>query len=161
MRQCILWFEAFKYNLSVGQKPFALVKHFSYLCFLSRKGSHIRLFRLNFLVIAICICFWSKYVIWSEYIISEKVHPILPSHIKIHQYICFELFWTVFAYKRCLICVYYSPDSNKMSCSLVKEILWIKDLYFSQKQWFEHHQKLQKEVCAVCTKSVDMYNAWE
>ncbi len=141
MRQCILWFEAFKYNLSVGQKPFALVKHFTYLCFLSRKGSHIRLCRLHILVIAICIRFWFKYAIWSEYIIRlppvKKSIPFCTLTFK-----STNIF--VFAYKQCLIFAYFSPDSSKMSCWLVKAILWIKDLYVSQKQWFEHHQKLQK-----------------
>ncbi len=28
---------------------------------------------------------------------SEKVHPLLSSHIKIHQHICLEMFWTALA----------------------------------------------------------------
>ncbi len=45
---------------------------------------------------------------------SEKVHPLLFSHIKIHRHICLELFWTVFVYKHCLICAYFSPDSDEI-----------------------------------------------
>ncbi len=33
-----------------------------------------------------------------------------------------------------LICAYVSPDSDKMTFSLKKPILWIEDTYFSQKQ---------------------------
>ncbi len=159
MRQCILWFEAFKYNLSVGQKPFALVKHFTYLCFLSWKGSHIRLCRLHFLVIAICIRFWLKYAIWSEYIIRlppvKKSIPFGTLTLKSSNIF-------VFAYKQCLIFAYFlswfkqdellTGESNIMNKGLV---------YVSQKQWFEHHQKLPKELCGVGTKSVDTYNAWK
>ncbi len=34
------------------------------------------------------------------------------------------------------ICAYFSPDSDEMT-SLEEAILWIEDLYFSQKQQFE------------------------
>ncbi len=66
----------------------------------------------------------------------KKVH-ILPSHIKIHPHICLELFWNAFACKRCLICVYFSPDSDETTFSLKKAILWIEDSHFSWKQWIE------------------------
>ncbi len=39
--------------------------------------------------------------------------------------------------KLCLICPFFSPDSDKMTFSLQEAILWKKDLYFSWKQWFE------------------------
>ncbi len=43
---------------------------------------------------------------------SEKVHPLLSSHIKIHLHIGLEKFWTVFTCKRCLIYAYFSLDSD-------------------------------------------------
>ncbi len=69
---------------------------------------------------------------------SQKVHPLLSSHIKIHLHICF---WTVFTYKQCLICAYFSPDSDKMTFSLEKAILWIDnmdimDLFLTNMQLF-------------------------
>ncbi|KAI2664965.1 hypothetical protein H4Q32_003292 [Labeo rohita] len=39
---------------------------------------------------------------------------------------------TVFACKLCLICAYFSPDSDKITFSLENVILWIEDSYFSQ-----------------------------
>ncbi len=39
----------------------------------------------------------------------------LSSLIKIHWHVRLELFWTVFTFhKRCLICAYFSPDSDKI-----------------------------------------------
>ncbi len=46
---------------------------------------------------------------------SEKVHLLLSSHIKIHQHISLKLIWTVFSCKLCLICAYFSPDSDEMT----------------------------------------------
>ncbi len=58
---------------------------------------------------------------------SDKVHQLLSSHIQIHPHICLELAW-----KRCLICSYSSPDSDKTTFfSLEKAILL--DPYFSLK----------------------------
>ncbi len=37
----------------------------------------------------------------------------------------------------CIICTYFSPDSDKMTFSLEKAILWINDLYFSKKPQFK------------------------
>ncbi len=55
--------------------------------------------------------FWTKYqsIVYINASSNEN-HPLLFSHIKIHQHICFELFWTA----------YFSPDSNKMPFSLEK-----------------------------------------
>ncbi len=41
----------------------------------------------------------------------------------------------------CLICAYLSPDSDKISFSLEKTILWIEDSSFGQKQQFEVKKK--------------------
>ncbi len=49
---------------------------------------------------------------------SDKVTVV--SHIKTHQWICLELFW---------ICVDFTPDSDEMTFSLEKKILWIEDSY--------------------------------
>ncbi len=58
---------------------------------------------------------------------SDKVHQLLSSHIQIHPHIGLELAW-----KRCLICSYSSPDSDKTTFfSLEKAILL--DPYFSLK----------------------------
>ncbi len=40
----------------------------------------------------------------------------------------------IFTCKWCFICAYFSPDSEKVTFSLEKAILWIEDLYFSWKQ---------------------------
>ncbi len=53
---------------------------------------------------------------------SEKVQTLLSTDIKIHQHVSLEQ-----------ICAYFSPDSDKMTLSLEKTILWIED-YFSWKQ---------------------------
>ncbi len=54
-------------------------------------------------------CFWPKYhsIIHNVYF-SEKVLPLVSSHIKIYWHICLELFWAVFTCKQCLICVFLS-----------------------------------------------------
>ncbi len=54
---------------------------------------------------------------------SEKVYPLLSSHIKVYRHI-----WTVFTCKRCLICAYFTLDL--IFFSLEKAILWIEDSYF-------------------------------
>ncbi len=36
-----------------------------------------------------------------------------------------------------MICEYFTPDGDKITFSLEKAILWIKDMYFSWKQWFK------------------------
>ncbi len=55
---------------------------------------------------------------------------------KIHQHIYLELFWTVFAYKQCLICAYFSPDSDRVTFSLERAILNIlmMDLFLANMQ---------------------------
>ncbi len=37
--------------------------------------------------------------------------------------------WTVFACKQCLICTYFSPDSDKINFSMKKAMLWIENSY--------------------------------
>ncbi len=71
-------------------------------------------------------CFWPKYefIIHNNFSSSEKVHLLLSSNIKIHPHICLELFWTVLACKRCLICADISPDSDQTTFSLEETILW-------------------------------------
>ncbi len=60
----------------------------------------------------------------SEWVVSKLIKNI-----------CLEMFWTIFAYKKCLICAYFSPDSDEITFSLEKAILWMGD-FFSQKKWF-------------------------
>ncbi len=50
--------------------------------------------------------------------IHNKSPSLLSSHIRIH--------WTIMD---CLICAYFSLDSDKMPFSAEKAILWIEDLY--------------------------------
>ncbi len=49
--------------------------------------------------------FWTNYqsIIHKDVSSSEKVHALLSSHIKIHNDICLELFWTVFGCKTVVI----------------------------------------------------------
>ncbi len=62
---------------------------------------------------------------------SEKSPcPVVLSHQNLPTYFCLELFWIVFACKQCLICAYFSPDSDETSIALKKAILWIEDLQF-------------------------------
>ncbi len=79
-------------------------------------------------------CFWTKYqsIVHNNTSSSEKAHLLLFPHIKIYRYICLETFWTVLACKRCLSCAYFSPDSDEITFSLEKEILWIEESYFSK-----------------------------
>ncbi len=97
------------------------------------------MFVRNKCVLTLNHCFWPKYesIILNNASSSEKVHLLLSSHIKIHWHVCLELLWTDFACKWCLICAYFSPDSDKMNFSLEKAVLWIDDSYFSRKQLFE------------------------
>ncbi len=53
---------------------------------------------------------------------ADTNHLLLSSHIKIHQRICFGLF---FACKWCLIFAYFSPDLRQDDFSLEKAILRI------------------------------------
>ncbi len=54
----------------------------------------------------------------------EKVHSLLSSHIKIHWHICLELYvLDCLACNWCLICAYFSPDSDEKTFSLEKTIL--------------------------------------
>ncbi len=59
---------------------------------------------------------------------SEEVHYL------------FYMFYTrvpVFNYKLCLNSAYFSSDSDQITFSIVKAMLWIEDSYFSQNQHFE------------------------
>ncbi len=47
------------------------------------------------------------------------------------------LFSTVFACKWYQVYAHFSPDSNEMTFSLEKALLWIEDKYFGLKQQFE------------------------
>ncbi len=57
--------------------------------------------------------------------------------------------WTVFTYKRCLICADFSPDSDKMTFSLEEAILWTINLYFKQKQRFNDGFIYYKHSCSL------------
>ncbi len=56
--------------------------------------------------------FWPNY---QSIITSEKVYPTSQSSPT-------YLFKTVFAHKQCLICAYFSPDSDEITILLEKEI---------------------------------------
>ncbi len=60
----------------------------------------------------------NKSIIYNNASSTEKVNPLLSSHIKISQYICLELF---FSCNQCIL--YFSADSDKMTFSLEKAIL--------------------------------------
>ncbi len=71
----------------------------------------------------------------------KEVHPMLASHIKIHHHIYLKLIWTVVTCKQCLICAYFSPESdnfftgenNIIYCILaVRNSLKLKKLFASQ-----------------------------
>ncbi len=85
-----------------------MCKKKKYIVFVRKKMHHYDLLSLNY-------CSWPKYesIIHNNVSSSEKVHPLLFSLIIIHWHFCLELFWTVFACKHCLICVYFSPDSDE------------------------------------------------
>ncbi len=50
----------------------------------------------------------------------------------------------VFACKQCH--AYFSPNSDEMTFLLEKAILWVEDVYFSQKQWFEVKNNLRMDL---------------
>uniref|UniRef100_A0A671P798 Si:ch211-27e6.1 n=1 Tax=Sinocyclocheilus anshuiensis TaxID=1608454 RepID=A0A671P798_9TELE len=79
------------------------------------QSSRPRLFRPALLV-------KMKSIIHNHASSSEKVHPLLSSHFKIRRHIYLGLFWTVFTCKWCLICAYFSPDSDE-NFSLEKTIM--------------------------------------
>ncbi len=60
---------------------------------------------------------------------SEK-SLLLSSHIKIYKNICLE-----HLFLRCLICAYFSPDSDETTFSLREALLWIID-YFGRSSWW-------------------------
>ncbi len=72
-------------------------------------------------------CFCPKYesIIYNNASSSEKVHPMLSFHNKIH---------ISFNYKWCLICAYFSSGSNNITFTEESNIM---DFTFSQKQKFE------------------------
>ncbi len=95
--------------------------------------------------------FWTKYLLHNDTSSSEKVHPRLSSHIKIHWHICSELFWTVLTCK-CkwyLIYAYFSPDSEETAFSLEEAILWT----FSWKQW------LSIEIMDLCLTNTQLFTS--
>ncbi len=65
---------------------------------------------------------------------SEKVHPLFWNHV-------------------CLICAYFCPDSDEITFSLEKAILWIEDSYFSRKQWFKFTDILMMDFVSYNTTS--------
>ncbi len=59
----------------------------------------------------------------SKFIIKDGVLSLNPSAVVLlHQNL-----------RRLIICVYFSPDSEKTTFSMDKAILWIDDSYFSWK----------------------------
>ncbi len=59
---------------------------------------------------------------------SEKVKPLLSSHIKIQRHICLRTVLEIF----CLICAYFSPDSDNTTFSFCTKCN-IMDTKFSNK----------------------------
>ncbi len=61
-------------------------------------------------------------------------NPVVLSHQNPPTY----LFRTAFTFGHlCLICSYFSPDSDKTTFSMEKVILWLEHSHFSQNQKFE------------------------
>ncbi len=59
--------------------------------------------------------------------------------IEIHPHICLELFRTVLACKRCLICADFSPDSDQTTFSLEEVLLMLarsNSLKLKMSQWW-------------------------
>lgn len=56
---------------------------------------------------------------------SEKVHLLLFFHTKIDRYICFGLF----GLKSFLVFADFSADSDELTFSLERAILWIEDSF--------------------------------
>ncbi len=54
-----------------------------------------------------------------------------------HQNKSTDIFVTGFTCKRCLVCAYFSPDSDKAFFTLEEAILCLEDSYFTQTQQFE------------------------
>ncbi len=87
-------------------------------------------------------CFWLKYeslinnnafsiekVVWSE---SGEKYAQIKHRLQakeIHSQICLDWFWTVLACKQCLMCAYFSPDSDE---TLEEALLWIIIILSSQ-----------------------------
>ncbi len=61
--------------------------------------------------------------------VKKLIHFVVPSHRNPPT----PLFKTVFNCKRYMICAYFAPDSDNMTFSLEKALLWIEDSYFSRK----------------------------
>ncbi len=66
-----------------------------------------------------------------------KVYPLLSSHIKTQTFVqnCLDCFLL----EKCLICAYFSPDSDETICfSMEKAMLWIEDSrHLSPAHWLE------------------------
>ncbi len=60
----------------------------------------------------------TKIQVHNNFSSCEKIPPLLSSHIKIHQHISLDLFWSV------LICVYNSPNSEEGSRLDSKAAVW-------------------------------------
>ncbi len=60
----------------------------------------------------------TKIQVHNNFSSSEKIPPLLSSHIKIHQHICLDLFFYA------LICAYLSPNSEEGSRLDSKAAVW-------------------------------------
>ncbi len=93
----------------------------------------------------------------------------MSSHIKIHQHICLELFWTVFACNRCLICAYFFPASGETTFLLEKahilagsndlKLKCLNDEFVSYKHSFSLHKTLTDglERCGLLVDYCDVF----
>ncbi len=69
--------------------------------------------------------FWPKPIITFPPV--KRQFPVVLSHQNQPKY----LFRTVFPCKQCLICEYFSPDSDDTTVLLEEAILWMEELYLA------------------------------
>ncbi len=87
--------------------------------------------------------FWAKceFIIYNKASSKENIHSLLSSHIKIHRHICLQQFWNVFTYKQCLICAYFSPDSDKTTFSFAESnIRYCNGLKLKTSKWWIYYK---------------------
>ncbi len=75
----------------------------------------------------------------------EKVHLLLSSEINIHKHILFRtVFEQFFACKHCLICAYFSPDTDKTTFNWRKLNYRSRTLILARKQSFKIKSTLKE-----------------
>ncbi len=86
---------------------------------------------------------WSKNpsIIHNNVSSSEKFHPLLSSYIKIHQHICLELTWNVFAWKH-----FWTFLAWSVHISLLVQIAQMPIFYWGK----QYYGQRLKTSCFIC-----------